>query len=306
MKVLCCFVAIATTLISTQAQDTTVKQLKEAADKSVDKDSVAAVPGVWRKGGLFTFNLSQGSLSNWQGGGDKSSFSATAFLNLFAFYKEDKHSWDNALDLGYGYISTTSLGTRKSDDRIDLISKYGYALSKHWSAGALFNFRSQFTPGYEYFKGGNSNQLKTKTSNFLAPAYVILSLGANYKPAPYFSVFVSPITQRWIIVNDNYLSALGAYGVTPGKKSRGEFGAFLSADFNREVAKNVLFKSRLDLFSNYKHDPQNVDVYWTNVIAMKVNRFLSANIALDLLYDNDAIARWQVRELLGIGFSATF
>jgi hypothetical protein len=145
-----------------------------------------------------------------------------------------------------------------------------------------------------------------KTSNFLAPAYVLLSLGVNYKPTPYFSVFISPLTQRWILVNDNYLSSIGAYGVDPGKKSRNEFGAFLSADFNKEIAKNVFLKSRLDLFSNYKNEPGNIDVYWTNVIAMKVNRFLSANIAVDLLYDDDAIARWQVRQLLGVGFSAKF
>jgi hypothetical protein len=69
---------------------------------------------------------------------------------------------------------------------------------------------------------------------------------------------------------------------------------------------NVTYKSRFDAFLNYKENPGNIDIFWTNVIAMKVNKFLSANIALDFLYDDDAIARLQVRQILGVGFSAKF
>ncbi|MEO5996434.1 MAG: DUF3078 domain-containing protein [Chitinophagaceae bacterium] len=287
-------------------QDTTIKELKESADKKVGKDPADTIPKIWKKGGLYTLSISQGSLTNWQGGGDKSSFSIISFLNLYAFYKKDKNAWDNTLDLGYGFINTTSLGTRKSDDRIDLLSKYGYQISKYWYAGALLNFRTQFTDGFEYSKDKNGAEVKTKTSGLLAPAYILLSLGFNYKPSDNFSLFLSPLSERWIIVNDTYLSLKGAYGVEVGKKSKNELGAFLSAEFNKEIAKNVVYKSRLDAFSNYKSKPQNVDIFWTNVLAMKVNKFLSANIVLDLLYDDDAIGKLQVRELLGVGFSAKF
>lgn len=108
------------------------------------------------------------------------------------------------------------------------------------------------------------------------------------------------------MVHNDYLSSIGAYGVDPGNKSKNEIGAFLSADFNKEIAKNVVYKSRLDAFSNYKSNPQNVDIFWTNVLALKVNKYLSANVVLDLLYDDDAIGRLQIRELIGVGFSATF
>lgn len=305
MKKILLSAIVLATLITVNAQDATVKQLKEASDKKINKDPNDTIPKLWKKGGLFTLNLAQGSLSNWQGGGDKSSFSAVAFANLFAYYKNGKHAWDNTLDLGYGYVSTTSLGTRKSDDRIDLLSKYGYDIGKKWYLSTLFNFRTQFSPGYAY-TNVSGTQVKTLTSNFLAPAYVLLSLGLDYKPKDYFSVFISPITERWTIVNDDTLSAKGAFGVTPGKKSYNELGAFLSANFNKEIMTNVTYKTRLDLFSNYKKNPQNVDLYWTNVIAMKVNKFLSANLALDFLYDNDAIGKMQIRQLLGVGFSAKF
>jgi hypothetical protein len=286
------------------AQDKTVTELRSDSDKKFEQDT--AHKAGWKKGGFFTLNLAQGSLSNWQGGGDKNSFSAVGFLNLFAVLRQGKNLWNNTLDLGYGYINTTSLGSRKSDDRIDLLSKYGYQLSEKWYAGGLFNFRSQFAPGYLYQKDESGIESKTLTSKFLAPGYILLSLGFDFRPGDGFSLFLSPLAERWIIVADDALSAAGAYGVTPGEKSKNELGAFASAEFNQNVMTNVTFKSRLDVFSNYKHTPQNVDLFWTNILAMKVNRFLSANIAVDLLYDDDAIGRLQLRQLLGVGFSSKF
>lgn len=288
------------------AQDQTVQQLKSDASKTIKKDPNDTVSKVWKTGGLLTLNIAQGSLSNWVGGGDKFSLSAVAYLNLYAYYKKDKNAWDNSLDLGYGIVNTTSLGRRKSDDRIDLLSKYGYQVSKKWYASALFNLRTQFANGYSYSKDNLGNDVKTLTSASFAPAYVLLSLGMNYKPVDYFSVFISPLTQRWTIVSNSQLSALGAYGVKPGEKSRSEIGAFLTANFNKEVAKNIIYTSRLDLFSNYKSEPQNVDLYFTNILAMKVNKIISANINVDLVYDDNAIARLQVRQLLGVGLSAKF
>ena len=288
------------------AQNNTEKELKDAASKTIVKNPKDTAVKVWKKGGLFNFNLAEGVLDNWVGGGDKFSLSVVSFLNLYAYYKKDKNSWDNNLDLGYGFIKTTSLGQRKSDDRIDLTSKYGYAIARKWDAGVLFNFRSQFTNGYAYSKDSVGNEVQTLTSKSFAPAYFILSLGFDYKPNAYFSLFISPLTERWIIVEDDSLSAKGAYGITPGKKVKNELGAYISARFSKEIAKNIVYTSRLDLFSNYKDNPQNIVLFMTNLIAMKVNKLISANISLDFQYDNEAIARLQTRQLLGVGLSAKF
>jgi Protein of unknown function (DUF3078) len=288
------------------AQDKTVKGLQADATKTIVKNPNDTIPKTWKKGGLFTLNLAEGSLSNWVGGGDKYSFSAVSFLNLYAYYKNGRNAWDNTVDLGYGVVSTTSLGSRKSDDRIDLLSKYGYALTKKWFASTLFNFRTQFAKGYAYSRDNLGREVKTLTSSSFSPAYVLLGLGMNYKPSDYFSVFISPLTERWIIVSNDLLSDRGAYGVDSGKTVKNELGAFLSIEFHKEVAKNIVYTTRLDLFSNYKHRPGNVDLFFTNVLALKVNKVISANVNLDLLYDDDAIGRLQVRQLLGAGLSAKF
>ncbi|GAA4304268.1 DUF3078 domain-containing protein [Compostibacter hankyongensis] len=298
----------------------------------------------WRKGGTFALNISQGSLSNWAAGGDHFSIAAGSVANLYANFAKKRHSWDNNIDLAFGYLNTTSLGTRKSDDKIDFYSKYGFRFARHWSYSAMISFRSQFANGYQYPDDS------TVISHFLAPGYVLASLGVDFRPAPYFSLLLSPLTSRFVIVADQRLANQGAYGVDSahyiylpggnsrlmlekGKMLRYEFGAFLSAQFNKEIMKNITWVSRLDLYSNYFVNPQNIDVDWTSLLTLKVNKYITATLNTELIYDDDVkfityatnadgsiikdpetgegiilrkTARTQFKELIGLGFAYTF
>src|SRR5262245_59471877 len=115
------------------AQDKTVEQLKKEAGKTITKDASDTIPQIWKVGGIVGFNVSQASLSNRAPGGDEFSLSLNSLLSLYAFYKKDRHSWDNTLDFHLGYIKTTSLGSRKNDDRFEVVSKYGYAITSKWN-----------------------------------------------------------------------------------------------------------------------------------------------------------------------------
>ncbi|HVT86324.1 MAG TPA: DUF3078 domain-containing protein [Chitinophagaceae bacterium] len=313
MKISVCFLTIL--LMSSQvlfAQDQTVKQLQTDANKTINKDAADTIPKVWKTGGLFNLNLNQGALKDWAAGGDRSSLSIASLLDLHAYYKKGKHQWDNTLEMAYGFVNTTSLGSRKSDDRIDLLSKYGYALHKQWYLSALFNLRSQFTKGFSY----PDNNSKILTSDFFAPAYILLSPGITYQPSNNFSLFLSPVTARWVIVNNDSLSAAGAYGVDPGKKSKVEVGAFASATYKADLSKSASFQGRLDLFSNYQHDPQDIDIYWTNMLLVKVTKVITMNLNVDMIYDNDIKTvksdgsiggpTLQLKELMGIGLAVKF
>jgi hypothetical protein len=293
------------------AQDATVKDLKASASAAIKKDAADTVQKTWKKGGFINLNINQGSLSNWSGGGDKFSFSLNAYVNLYAFYKKDKNSWDNSLDLAYGVVNTTTLGNRKSSDRIEYLSKYGYALSKKWDVGLLFDLRSQFANGYAYFKNSVGADSSSLTSKTFAPTYIIISPGFNYKNCDNFSLFLSPVTARWIIVSDNLIAPI--YGVPAGKKSKQEFGAFASAAYHVKIGKSFTYQTKLDLFSNYKHDPQDIDVYWTNVLSAKITKYINFNFNLDMIYDNDTRnvnpakgPAPQILQLMGIGFAYNF
>jgi hypothetical protein len=295
--------------VAASAQDQTVNSLKAESSKEIKKDPADTSKSLWRKGGIYSFNLGQGSLSNWAAGGDDFSLTVNSVLNLFAFYKKNKASWDNTFDFNLGYVKTTSLGSRKNDDRFDLLSKYGHALNSKLSLTGLFNFRSQFFKGYGY-----SGTTKTLTSDLLAPAYILLSAGLDYKPTKNLSIFLSPLTERWIIVNNNFLSAKGAYGVTPGKKSANEIGAFATINYLKEFNKFVTYKGRLDLFSNYKKNPQNVDVYMTNMLSATFGKFFTMNWGVDMIYDDDVrlfgknkrSPALQLKSIIGVGFQLKF
>ena len=292
-----------------QAQDETVKKLQADASKTINKNPADTVPKTWRTGGLVNLNVAQSSLSNWAAGGDKFSLTLNCISNLYAFYKKGKNSWDNTLDFNLGYIRTTSLGNRKNDDRIDIMSKYGHSIAPKWNIAAMFDFRTQFFNGYTY-----TDTSKVFSSAFLSPGYILLSLGFDYKPNDHFSLFLSPATARWVIVKDNILAAQGAYGVDPGKNIKTEFGAFASATYISNLNKIVSYKGRLDLFSNYRHDPQYVDVFLTNLLAVKLTKVLALTWNLDLIYDHDVklfgknhdAPGVQLKSLVGLGLLLKF
>jgi hypothetical protein len=265
----------------------------------------------WKFGGLGSIALSQVSLTNWAAGGENS-FSGNILANGIANYNRDKASWENMLVLGYGLMKQGSAGVRKTDDRIDLSSKYGRYAFKHWYYAAMFRFSTQFTNGYAYPND------EVAISKFMAPGYINLALGMDYKPSENFTLFIGPVSGKVTYVLDDTLAQQGAFGVDPDKKVRYEFGGLLKSMYTREVVKNVTFLTRLDLFSNYLKNPEKIDVNWEVLLNMKINKYLSASLNTILIWDDDikfnneglpdpnGKSKVQFKEVFGIGLSATF
>jgi|WetSurMetagenome_2_1015567.scaffolds.fasta_scaffold01006_4 hypothetical protein len=292
------------------------------AEKTLRTQNADTIQG-WKKGGVIAMNLAQTSLTNWAAGG-QNSMAINGLFSGFANYKRDKTIWDNSLDIGYGVIKQgKNSGYRKTDDKIDFLSKYGHEAFKNIYYAALLNFKTQMAPGYNYPDGIN------KISDLFSPAYLLLALGLDYKPNAYFSAFIAPATAKFTFVNDQILSDAGAFGVKPGEKSKSEIGGYIRAiysknDFKNEILKNVSFTTKIDLFSNYAHNPQNIDVNWETLIAMKVNKYISVNFNTQLIYDDDikiqfdkndngtledgegVASKIQFKEILGVGISYNF
>jgi hypothetical protein len=303
------------------------------------QDSTATKKG-WKRGGVFSVNLAQGGSQNWAAGAERSSFSTATFLNLFANKECGKYSWANNLDLNYALVNTSSLGSRKTDDRIDFTSRLGYAFAPKIDFSLLFNLRTQFTDGFDYNYEGTGK--KKRISGLFAPAYITLAPGITWKPNEYFSLFFSPASARWVVVSnapysyfyqggvkpdgrqENTLAVL--FGVDEKKQIAFQLGAYASMNYRREIMKNVVYKTRLDLYSNYlrakrlgdtdkgKYRPANIDVFWTNLVAMQVNKWLSVTYSLDIIYDDDVrqfgptknLPGTQIRSLLGVGLATKF
>jgi hypothetical protein len=141
----------------------------------------------WKRGGVIRMSFTQASFTNWAAGG-QNSISLNGLFSMFANYKKNNNSWDNMLDVGYGFLQQGKDGkVIKTDDKIDFTSKYGRAASAHWYYAFLLNFKTQMAPGYNYPND------TVKISNIFAPAYLILALGMDYKPNDHFSAFLAPV-----------------------------------------------------------------------------------------------------------------
>jgi hypothetical protein len=257
----------------------------------------------WKKGGMFSVNLNQISFVNWSAGG-LNSVSGVAKAQYFANYKKGVVSWDNILDLGYGLSKVKDIPVQKNEDIIDLQSKLGIKAINKWFYSGLLDFKSQFAPGYS--DKADTNMI----SNFLSPAYLFISLGMDYKPNDKFSLMISPVTGKMTMVTDKALRE--NYGVDSLKTIRSEFGAYLKTSLNQDIMKNVTLLTDLGLFTNYLNHPEFVDVDWKVGINMKVNKYISAQLSTQLIYDHDikdpvdGIAKVQFKELFGVGFSFKF
>lgn len=264
----------------------------------------------WKFGGAGTLNFSQVSLSNWAAGG-QNSLATNGLVNLFAKYAKGNINWDNTLDLGYGIIKQGDAKFIKSDDKVDLSSKFGQKALDKWYYTALLNFKTQMDDGFNY---PNDSVV---ISTLLAPGYLLYSLGMDYKPNDKFTLFVSPATGKTTIVLDDTLSARGAFGVEPGDKSRTEIGGFVKFAYKQNLMQNISFETKIDLFSNYLKNPQNIDVNWEALLVMKVNKYIVTTLNTVVLYDDDIDIlvdektgkkgpRVQFKELFGLGLSYKF
>lgn len=266
-------------------------------------------PKFWTKGILTQMGFSQVSLTNWAAGGS-GSIALNSDVNAHANYAKGNMFWDNRAQFAYGFIQSFDDGYRKSDDRIVLDSKWGYKAVNKFYFSANFNFRSQFSPGFEY-----SADASKKVSQFLAPAYLSLGLGIDFKPGngKEFSLNFAPFTGNLVIVTDSLLRA--KYGNKPDEAARWALGAQLKATLNKDVFKNCKVMSTLTLFSDYLDKPQNVQVNWDFQITYKLNKYLQTGLRTNLIYDDNilitdkdghAAPRVQFKEVFSVNFAYTF
>ncbi len=282
-----------------------------SVSQSQEATPVVEEPGPWKFGGRSAVNFSQVSFSNWAAGGENS-YSLAGLLQLFGTYAKGKANWANTLDLGYGVIKQGELGIRKSDDKIDFMSKFGYLAINRWHYSGMLNFKTQMDKGYHYDKTGT----KTLISNLMAPGYLTSSIGMEYKSKDEnFYLLLSPFTGKTTFVFDDSLSDVGSFGLDPGQKIRQEFGGFAKVAWKKELFTNVHLGTKLDLFSNYLSKPQNIDINMEAILMMKVNKFLVTSITMNLIYDDDVNItgedgsigpKTQLKEVLAIGISYSF
>lgn len=285
----------------------------------------------WKNNGNFSTLLNEMLYSNWAKGGENQ-ISIIALFNYQIRYDSPDSNliWENVATIGYGFQTSENYSYRKNEDKIELSTKLGYRAFNQYYYSLSLTFRTQFDKGYQYPND------KDVVSKFFAPAYLILNLGLDFKPQENLSISLSPLSGRATFIKDEELANKGAFGVTPakidtngillqkGSQLRFDFGIGTSINYTFEPMRNVKVQTKLDLFNNYT-DPdlanrKNIDVNSETSIFFKVNDYISANIFLHFIYDQNIPIpifqdidgnktqvgtgpRLQIKQNLGIGFS---
>lgn len=263
----------------------------------------------WKKRFMFNVSFNQASFSsNWKAGGINS-VGLNGALNYKANYAKDKITWDNEIDFLYGFVNNSGQGFRKTLDRMFFDTKVGYKISDKWDLFTSLNFLSQFTKGYRY----NDDDTQDLISDIFAPAFITSAWGLQYQPAPYFKVRIAPFAPRVTILSDNNgrfdaVDPAAPYGVLLGESTRFEWLAFqATADFDKDIAKNLNLKWRYMLYANYETlEGKTIDHRLDLMLTAQVNRFISVGLGAIMIYDFDQDDEVQLSQNFNFGFRYTF
>lgn len=295
----------------------------EDKEKELKKKTASGEKLGFNKGAIINLSLNQVNFQNWATGGNNS-IAASTMINYFFYYKSENWVWDNYGSIGYGILDQENYsGIVKTDDKFEFTTKIGKKSINKLFYAILLNMKTQMAPGY--VKPDDKN----KISDLFAPIYVTSSIGMDYKKEDKLSLFATLLSSKMTFVLDQNIADMGGFGVDPAKYGdngirtkkgdnfKVEFGGYIKFHFRDEIFTNVQLISKVDLFSNYLENPQNIDIDCEFLLNMKINKFLSANISTYMIYDDDiAIAdedkpekkagpQLQFKEIIGLGISFT-
>jgi hypothetical protein len=271
----------------------------------------------WDIGGIGTLDFNQGYYSNWVAGGENN-LNALLDIDFNIDYKKGKTIWDNDFEYKAGMMqSGKTEGIRKNEDILEINSKYGTNANKDWYYSALINFKTQLFKGYEYPNDS------VAVSGFLAPAYTVFSIGMDYKPSDKLTILASPISSKITMMRRTDKFKETKYGLNENQSIKKEIGAYVKSIFNIQLHKNIHMQNKINLFTNYLNNPENVDIDWEISFDMKITEYIQTSFSSHIKYDDDVeipvyekvdgektqvgvTKKIQFKEVLSVGLSYRF
>jgi len=256
--------------------------------KSLDKSKLLNLHDIalkkhpWKYRSEVAFVLNQALMSNWVKGGE-GSVSMAMDVTGYADYTntESKISSSNFGRLKFGYIDTKDEGIRKNLDLLETSSKLNHTAFGKFDFSGILLFKTQIARGYNYPNDS------VPVSKFLNPATLIVGLRLDYKPDKKTSINFSPFSYKGTFVPDTAHIDQTQYGIAKNRKSLNEPGASFMITNEYSPIETITIINRLQLFTNYIHNPQNVDVDWEMIATAKLNWFTDVRFNTHLIFDDD-------------------
>ena len=263
---------------------------------------------------LLTFSQVSYSKS-WESGGVPS-ITLRGASNLVYTYNKNLVYFQSVFDGAYAMAWEAENDAVKKEDRFSFTNTFGLRTSKKSSLYyiTMIDLKSQFAPGYQ------SVTDKTIISRLFSPAYLTVSLGGSYKPKDELSVPLAPVSGRFVFVLDTAIANRGTYEVEHGQTIKTDMGCYASVIYARNFLKILSFNTKLEMFSNYKDEPLNIDVDWEHKLGFKITSYLTAEFYVRMVYkdksrfpellaDGTTVLRGpqlQVNESFNIGLTYAF
>ena len=266
--------------------------------RKIDKPKAEVSP--WFFSGTEHLQVSQTYLSNWAKGGE-SSINLSSDLRFKAIYKNKKHEWESSGIHKIGILTSGETGRRLSDDIIEISSKYGHKAANNWYYSFLTTFKTQFFYGYDK----SDTEKKRPLSGFMSPAYMQYIIGMDYKRDG-LSILLSPLTSIVTVVSDTAKIDQTRFKIAADKKSNVINGFSITTNWKWNITREITYNTRMELFYQYMSKDGQKRFDWENILDLRVNRFLSTRVLLQLRYFDNESDKFQVRENINIAFKYTF
>jgi len=250
--------------------------------------NIALKSQFWKYHTETSFILNQASLSNWVRGGENS-VSTALDVTGYANYnnKALKLSSNNFARLKFGYLKSGKNDIRKNLDLLETNSKLNHKAFGKFDFSAILLFKTQLARGYNYTQNTNTHDTSILVSKFMNPAILTIGFGLDYKPNKNTSLNFSPFSYKGTFVTDTAHIDQTLYGIPKNRKSLNEPGvSFMITNVFKPI-ETVTIVNRLQLFTNYIHNPQNVDVDWEMIATATLNWFTDVRFNTHLIFDDD-------------------
>jgi len=296
--------------------------------KLLNVQKIVVKPQYWKYRTEASLVLSQAALTNWVKGGENS-ISTAMDITCYADYsnKPLKISSNNFIRLKLGFMKSGANDPRKNIDLLETNSKLNHKAFGKFDFSSILLFKTQVAPGFTYSKDINNEEVKTLVSKFMNPAILTIGFGLDYKPNKVTSINFSPFSYKGTFVPDTANIDQTKYGIPKNRRSLNEPGASFMISNEYKPVQNVSITNRLQLFTNYIHNPLNIDIDWEMIAVINLNWFTDVRFNTHLIFDDDTrtveldkdkkpVLRWdgtqkktariQFKEMLGFSFVFRF
>lgn len=252
----------------------------------------------WKHNLIGAIAVAQVAFKDWKQGGEDAMAWTFAFEGK-SVNDQPKTNGATSYKFAFGQTKLGNQGTRKTDDKIDVETVLTYKLGTYVNPYISATLKTQFAKGFKYNKDGT----KTDVSKAFDPAYLTQGAGVGYQLIPQAKTRLGAAVRE--VVTRTYPNYANNPKTEKIEKTKVEGGFESVTHVEWQLAHNLLLRSKVELFAPLK-TLDKVVTRSDNTLAVKVNKYVTVNLNVQVTNDTTSSPRTQIKEALTLGLSYTF